>query len=139
MATDLSVPGNPEVFVIGDFAAATDSAGNVLLQLAPVAIQAGSHVACTIRRRLDGRAPEPFRYLDKGTMATIGRNAAVAELPLGVRFRGRLAWGVAVPPPHVPRRLPQPRQRVRQLVVDYRTWDRGARLIVRPDRPTLRP
>jgi NADH dehydrogenase len=128
---DLTVPGHPEIFVVGDLGATPD----VLPQLAPVAIQQGTHVAKSIRRRLDGRPLEPFRYFDKGTMATIGRDAAVAELPLGIRFRGRLAW-VAWLFLHL-MYLVGFRNRLNVFVnwaYSYITWDRGARLIVRPDR-----
>ncbi|HEV2370085.1 MAG TPA: FAD-dependent oxidoreductase, partial [Acidimicrobiales bacterium] len=89
---DLSVEGHPEVFVIGDLAAAEDRHGRLYPQLAPVAMQEARHAVRTIRRRADGRPVRPFHYRDKGTMATIGRNAAVAELPGGIRFRGFLAW-----------------------------------------------
>jgi len=89
---DLTVPGRPEVFVIGDLAAAQARDGSVYPQLAPVAMQAGRHAARSIVRRLHGKQPRPFRYIDKGTMATIGRRSAVAELPLGIRFWGTLGW-----------------------------------------------
>jgi NADH:quinone reductase (non-electrogenic) len=89
---DLSVPGHPNVFVIGDLAGATDAGGKPLPGVAPVAMQQGKYVAQLIRRRLDGRTPpEPFRYWDRGSMATIGPNAAVVDLNF-VRFSGRLAW-----------------------------------------------
>jgi NADH dehydrogenase len=90
---DLTVPGHPEVFVIGDVAAATSPDGAPYPQLAPVAMQGGRYVARSIVRRLEGRgAPKPFRYVDKGIMATIGRRSAVAELPLGIRFRRTIGW-----------------------------------------------
>ena len=89
---DLSVPGHPEVFVIGDLAAVERPDGTPFPQLAPVAIQQGRHVARGIVRRLRGKSTKPFRYVDKGTMATIGRRSAVAELPLGIRFGGTLGW-----------------------------------------------
>jgi NADH dehydrogenase len=89
---DLSVPGHPEVFVIGDLAAVERAGGEPFPQLAPVAMQQGRYVARGIVRRLQGRSTKPFRYLDKGTMATIGRRSAVAELPLGIRFGGTLGW-----------------------------------------------
>jgi len=89
---DLSVAGRPEVFVIGDLAAARDTDGAALPQLAPVAMQGGRFVARTIVRRARGRRTRRFRYRDKGTMATIGRRSAVAELPLGIRFGGTLGW-----------------------------------------------
>jgi len=89
---DLSVPRYPEVFVIGDLAAVERPRGTPFPQLAPVAIQQGRYVARCIERRLLGRSTKPFRYVDKGTMATIGRRSAVAELPLGIRFGGTLGW-----------------------------------------------
>jgi NADH dehydrogenase len=89
---DLSVPGHPEVFVIGDLAAAVDRKGAALPQLAPVAMQAGRHTAHTIVRELQGRPRRPFHYVDKGIMATIGRRSAVAELPLRIHFGGTLGW-----------------------------------------------
>ena len=88
---DLSIPGAPEVFVIGDLAAANDREGKPLPGLAPVAIQGGRHVARQIVRTLRGEPREPFHYFDKGTLATIGRNAAVAQIgPL--RSVGFFAW-----------------------------------------------
>lgn len=89
---DLAVPGRPEVFVIGDLAAATDRHGRPFPQLAQVAIQGGRLAAHNIVRRHEGRPPRPFRYRNKGIMATIGRRAAVAELPLGIKLQGGLGW-----------------------------------------------
>jgi NADH dehydrogenase len=88
---DLTVPRYPEVFVIGDLAA-VESDGRPYPQLAPVAMQQGRHVARSIERLLEGKSTTPFRYVNKGTMATIGRRSAVAELPLGIRFGGTLGW-----------------------------------------------
>ncbi len=89
---ELTVPGRPEVFVIGDLAGATDRKGRPLPQLAPVAMQGGRYVADTLERRRRGKPSKPFHYFDKGNMATIGRRAAVAELPGHVRFGGTLGW-----------------------------------------------
>lgn len=95
---DLAVADHPGVWAIGDVAAITDPkagrSGALLPQLAPVAIQSGRHVARQICCVANGRpAPQaPFRYRDKGTMATIGRSRAVAELPLGIKLRGFPAW-----------------------------------------------
>lgn len=89
VAPDLSVPGHPEVFAIGDIAV---DPGAPLPQVAQPAIQGGIHVARQIGRRLDGLATEPFRYRDKGSMATIGRNHAVAEFPNGMRLHGVVGW-----------------------------------------------
>jgi NADH dehydrogenase len=89
---DLSVPGHPEVFVIGDMAAAKDAQGNLYPQLAQVALQGASHAARQIEHKLKGEVTEPFVYHDPGTMATIGRNAAVAQFPVGWKFTGFIAW-----------------------------------------------
>jgi NADH dehydrogenase len=96
---DLSLPGHPEVFVVGDAAAVPLGADTDSLapQLAQVAMQSGRHAARQIVAALDGAPPSPFHYKDKGTMATIGRRAAVAELkgpwPVNGRvLRGTLGW-----------------------------------------------
>ncbi len=88
---DLRVPSRPEVFVVGDVAATPDGE-HLLAQLAQPAIQTGKHAGHQVRRIVDGLDTEVFRYKDKGTMATIGRRSAVAELPGGIRLRGTLAW-----------------------------------------------
>jgi len=88
---DLTIPGHPEVFVIGDLAACRDAAGRLLPGLAPVAIQQGEYAAHAVMRSVRGEARAPFRYRDKGTMATIGRNAAVVDLGR-LRFSGYPAW-----------------------------------------------
>ncbi len=75
----LQLPGHPEVFVIGDMAEVIQD-GAPLPMLAPVAIQQGRGAAENIRALIHGQAPRPFRYRDKGIMATIGRNAAVAQI-----------------------------------------------------------
>ncbi|HEX9260175.1 MAG TPA: NAD(P)/FAD-dependent oxidoreductase [Acidimicrobiales bacterium] len=92
VAPDLSLPGHPEVFAIGDVAASPDGGGGVLPQVAQVAMQGGRHAAAQIAARLDGRPTQPFRYHDKGSMATIGRHDAVAELPGGIRLSGFVGW-----------------------------------------------
>ena len=89
---DLTVPGHPEIFVIGDTASAAGKDGKPLPGLAPVAKQQGAYVARVLRARLAGRpAPPPFRYRDYGTMATIGRRSAVADFGW-LRLDGTLAW-----------------------------------------------
>ena len=90
---ELTLPGHPEVFAIGDMAAVSDGAGGVrdLPGLAPVAIQEGAHVARTIRRRLRGEPDRPFHYVNKGNLATIGRGSAVADLG-PIRLSGLPAW-----------------------------------------------
>ena len=89
---DLTVPGHPEIFVIGDTAQAMGAGGKPLPGLAPVAKQQGAYVARVLRARLAGKAaPGPFRYRNFGTMATIGRRAAVADFGW-IRFDGTIAW-----------------------------------------------
>lgn len=89
---DLSVPGYPEIFAVGDLGAGEDDEGEMYAQLAQVAIQQGRHAAKQTLRLAGGQPAESFRYKDLGKMATIGRNAGVAELPGGIRFQGFVAW-----------------------------------------------
>ena len=131
VSADLSVPGYDGVWAIGDLAAAPGPDGHSLPQVAPVAIQGGRHVAEQIRRRLAGQATTPFRYRDKGAMATIGRRAAVAQLPGGIRLRGTLGW-VAWLWLHL-LTLIGFRNRASVLVDwawNYLTWDRPGRLLL---------
>ncbi|HKE18861.1 MAG TPA: NAD(P)/FAD-dependent oxidoreductase [Kofleriaceae bacterium] len=88
---DLGLPGHPEVFVVGDLAAVTQADGSPVPGVAPAAIQEGRFAARQIRRELDGAARERFRYRDKGSVATIGRAAAVADLGW-IKLSGFLAW-----------------------------------------------
>jgi NADH dehydrogenase len=91
VGADLRVASRPEVFVAGDVAA-TPHGDDLLAQLAQPAIQTGKHAGLQVCRLVEGLETEAFRYKDKGTMATIGRRSAVAELPGGIRLRGTLAW-----------------------------------------------
>ena len=88
---DLSIPGHPEVFVIGDLAAFVDETGKLLPGLAAVAVQQGRHVARNILRMCNGLPSEPFHYVDLGTMATIGRAAAVVNFNW-ITLSGFVAW-----------------------------------------------
>jgi NADH:ubiquinone reductase (H+-translocating) len=88
---DLSVPGYPEIFVIGDLANYSHQTGSPLPGVAPVAIQQGRYVAGLIRGRLAGKLRPPFRYRDRGNMAIVGRASAVADLGK-LKFSGFLAW-----------------------------------------------
>lgn len=128
---DLSLPGHPEVFVIGDMAAAKDRKGEQLPQLAQVAIQGGKRAAENILRGLAGKPTRPFRYHNHGIMATIGRRQAVAELPGGISFGGTVGW-VAWLAVHL-LFLVGFRNRVVVLVNwawNYLTWDRASRVIL---------
>jgi NADH dehydrogenase len=89
---DLTVPDHPEIFVIGDTAHALGKDGKPLPGLAPVAKQQGAYIAKVLRARLSGKnPPSPFRYRDWGTLATIGRRAAVADFGW-LRLHGTIAW-----------------------------------------------
>jgi NADH dehydrogenase len=88
---DLSVPGYPNLFVIGDMAHYAHQGNAPLPGVAPVAIQQGAYVARVIRNRLLGRPTPPFRYRNKGDMAVIGRKAAVAQIGR-LRLKGFIAW-----------------------------------------------
>jgi NADH:ubiquinone reductase (H+-translocating) len=95
VGSDLSLPGHPEVFVVGDAAAVPlgGSSDGLAPQLAQTAMQSGRHAARELLARREGATPAPFRYVDKGIMATIGRRAAVAELEGPWPLRGRILKG----------------------------------------------
>jgi NADH dehydrogenase len=131
---DLTLPGHPEIFVIGDTAHALDAEGKPLPGVAPVAKQQGKYVAKLIQTRLADRpSPGPFRYRNLGNMATIGRRAAVADFGW-LRVNGRFAWllwGLV----HI-YFLIGFRNRVAVLLDwlwAYLTFQRGARLITGPN------
>jgi NADH dehydrogenase len=88
---DLSLPGHPEVFVIGDLAALKDESGKWVPGVAPAAIQQGHFVAKTIRRDFAHEPRQNFKYWDKGSLATIGRAAAVAQFGR-IHISGFVAW-----------------------------------------------
>jgi NADH:ubiquinone reductase (H+-translocating) len=90
---DLTLPGHPEVIVLGDMVRVRDRKGEAkeLPGVAPVAIQMGRYAGKLVTRRLAGRPHRPFHYRDKGNLATIGRGSAVADLHL-IRLSGPLAW-----------------------------------------------
>ena len=90
VAPDLTLPGHPEVSIIGDMAY-LEQDGMALPMTAPVAMQTGIYAGTAILARTRGTTLPPFRYRDKGSMATIGRNAAVASA-FGLNFQGYLAW-----------------------------------------------
>jgi NADH dehydrogenase len=97
VGSDLTVAGHPEVYAVGDAAAITDAkTQQVLPQLGSVALQSGEHAGKSIARRLRGKEPKPFAYKDKGTMAAIGRGAAVVQMLGGRTMTGvkaQAAWG----------------------------------------------
>ena len=94
---ELRIPAHPEVYAVGDVAAITDQkTDHVLPQLGSVALQAGEHAGATIANRVAGKETKPFKYHDKGTMATIGRGSAVVQMLGGRTMKGKtasLAWG----------------------------------------------
>ncbi|UDY38001.1 NAD(P)/FAD-dependent oxidoreductase [Dermatobacter hominis] len=127
----LRIPDHPEVAVIGDLAASIDRDGELLPQLAPVAMQGGRLVAKNLIAEIEGRPLEPFHYFDKGTMATVGRHDAVAQLPGNLRFSGPLGW-LAWLGLHLIMLIGF-RNRVNVIVNwawNYFTYDRASRLIV---------
>lgn len=128
---DLTVPGHPEVFVIGDTAATVDDEGKPVPGVAPAALQQGRHAARVIKAKLSGKSEIPtFHYKDKGNLATIGRSAAVADLHWMwlSGFPAWLAWLLV----HIVY-LVGFRNRLLVLIQwawSYLTFKRGARLIV---------
>ena len=94
---DLTLPGHPEVFAIGDMVRVrgADGVAQALPGLAPVAMQQGRYAAKVIRSRLRDRDVKPFRYRDKGNLATVGRGSAVADIS-GLRLSGLIAWVIWV-------------------------------------------
>lgn len=135
---DLQIVDHPNAYAIGDVAhIVPDGAERALPQLAQVAMQGGKHAAEQVLRSERGQPTEAFSYFDKGTMATIGRRSAVAELPLGIKLRGTLGW-LAWLFLHLVM-LVGFRNRISVLLNwawGYLTWDRGARLIFEQKRPT---
>ena len=136
---DLTIPGHPEVQVIGDLANFTGKDGKSLPGVSPVAMQQGRHAARNIMNMIEGRKPQRFWYFDKGSMATIGRNKAVADLRL-LHLSGLLAW-VAWLFVHT-LFLVGFRNRVVvlfQWAWAYFTFNKGARLITRNFQAETRP
>ncbi len=88
---DLTIPGHKDVFVLGDLAAVRQPDGSYVPGVAPAAIQEGQHTAMNLERAVAGQPLRAFRYRDKGSLATIGRAAAVADFGK-VRFGGFFAW-----------------------------------------------
>jgi NADH dehydrogenase len=133
VAPDLTAPGAPEVYVIGDLASVPGVPG-----VAPAAIQGGRYAARSIAKRLRGEKPEPFHYLDKGNLATIGRAAAVAQIGR-IRISGFFAWVLWL----VVHILTLIGFRNRFLVLTewaavYLRYERGARLITFQDNDATR-
>jgi NADH dehydrogenase len=129
VAPDLSLPGHPEVFVIGDLATLKDKHGNLLPGVAPVALQEGRAVAKTIASDLKRQPRKDFHYFDKGNLATIGRAAAVAQIRK-LHISGYFAW-LAWLFVHI-FFLIGFRNRIIVLIQwawSYLTYERGARLI----------
>ncbi len=136
---DLTIPGHPEVQVIGDLANFPHQTGKPLPGISPVAMQEGRQAARNVLAMIKGRKPQPFRYWDKGTMATIGRNKAVADLKF-MHLSGLPAW-LAWLFVHIVF-LVGFRNRLLVLIQwawAYLTFDKGARLITRNFQSEQRP
>jgi NADH dehydrogenase len=129
VAPDCTVPGHPEIFVIGDLANFSHQTGEPLPGVAQPAMQQGKYVARVIRGRFENETPKPFHYFDKGNLATIGRGKAIADLNF-IRVSGWPAWLMWIFI-HI---LYLIEFKDRLLVLTqwawlYITWDRSARLI----------
>ncbi|HEV2840048.1 MAG TPA: NAD(P)/FAD-dependent oxidoreductase [Chthoniobacterales bacterium] len=136
---DLTIPGHPEVQVIGDLANFSHQGGKMLPGVSPVAMQQGRHAARNILAMIDGRKPQRFRYWDKGSMATIGRNKAIADLNF-LHLSGRPAWLVWLFVHII--FLVGFRNRIAVLMQwawAYVTFNKGARLITRNFQAETRP
>jgi NADH dehydrogenase len=136
---DLTIPDHPEVQVIGDLANFSHQTGQPLPGVSPVAMQQGRHAARNILAMIDGRKPQRFWYWDKGSMATIGRNKAVADLNF-VHVSGLPAWLVWLFVHIV--FLVGFRNRIAVLLQwawAYFTFNKGARLITRNFQAEMRP
>ena len=135
---DCTVPSHPEVFVLGDLAA-FEQDGVFLPAIAQVAIQQGHYAARVIdARSAHSRLPRDFRYQDKGSMATIGKSLAVAEIG-GLHLRGHLAW-LAWLALHIMKLMLVEHRLIvaMQWAWSYITWNRNARLITgRPLKETI--
>lgn len=126
---DLSLPGLPNIFAVGDQVRFEDANGEVLPGQAPAAMQQGRHAARNIKRRLKGAQSLPFKFFDKGQMATIGRRRAILQYK-GVKLAGSLAWWgwVFV---HIYYLIGFKNRLfvIIQWALAYMTWRRGARLV----------
>ena len=139
---DLTIPDRSEVYVVGDLIARTQE-GKQLPAVAPLAMQSGRQVARNIQLAIEGKAGEPFVYIDKGAMATIGRNRAVAQIGR-FRFSGIFAWWLWLLV-HVMSLVDYKRRAL--VLVEwawaYFTWQRRSRVIlevpreIAPDRPSI--
>jgi NADH dehydrogenase len=136
---DLTIPGHPEVQVIGDLANFPHQTGQPLPGISPVAMQEGRHAARNVLAMIKGRKPQRFHYWDKGTMATIGRNKAVADLKF-MHLSGLPAW-LAWLFVHIVFLVGFRNRLVVlfQWAWAYLTFDKGARLITRNFQSEQRP
>jgi NADH dehydrogenase len=135
VAPDLTVPGHPEVYAVGDIAAIVDANdGDVLPQLGSVAQQSGQQAGHNIAKRLRDQGAEDFVYHDKGTMAAIGRGAAVVQMRRGRTMKGKaaaLAWG-AVHAGLLPAGQDRARAALRWTIAGF-THERAGRIVVDED------
>jgi NADH:quinone reductase (non-electrogenic) len=137
---DLSIPGHPEIFVTGDLAVVANPKGGTLPGVAQVALQEGRYAGKVIARRLAAKpAPGPFHYFDRGDMAVIGRNCAVANIR-GFELWGWPAWVIWLTI-HLMYLLQFQNRLIVMLrwAFQYLTFQRGARLITRSESPKQTP
>ncbi|HET6172077.1 MAG TPA: NAD(P)/FAD-dependent oxidoreductase [Gaiellales bacterium] len=141
VAPDLTVPGHPQVYAVGDIAAIADvKTGDVLPQLGSVAQQSGQQAGHNIARRLRDQDADHFTYHDKGTMAAIGRGAAVVQMRRGHTMKGKaaaLAWG-AVHAALLPAGADRARAALRWTVAGF-THERASRIVVDEDEHPTKP
>jgi NADH:ubiquinone reductase (H+-translocating) len=130
VATDLSVAGHGNIFVIGDAAATRDGKGNPVPGIAPAAKQQGRYLGRLLKARIaGGKDPGPFVYRHAGNLATIGRKSAVIEFP-GLTLKGRLAWWIwGLAHIYFLVGVPSPVLISIRWLWEYLTFSRGARLI----------
>jgi len=134
VSPDLTIPGRPNIYVIGDLAAVAWPGHDTVPGMAPAAMQEGRHAAANILRQIDNKPPLPFHYKNKGMMATIGRASAVVDLGR-TKFSGGFAW-ITWLFVHI-MYLIGFRNRILvlfQWAWSYLTYGRGARLIIGPTR-----
>jgi len=127
------VKGRENVFAIGDVAMMqTEEYPNGHPMMAPVAMQQGVHLASNFKRLFSGKEPEPFEYFDKGSMATIGRNKAVVDMPNGLHFKGFFAWLIWMFV-HILYLIGFRNKLItlNNWIWSYLTYDKGTRLIIR--------
>lgn len=133
----LNIPRHPEIFITGDLANVKKKDGTLVPAVAPAAMQQGRYVANVLKSLVNGKAPKPFQYFDKGSLAVVGRNKAIAEVR-GMRINGFLAWSFWAFI-HVAYLIEFQNRAVVMFrwAINYITRKRGARLITGEDNKNI--